>query len=110
MIRHEFEVDEPAVAESPKPAAERKPVEAWAGAKGMLPEFFNPAPATLPAPAQGQGGVMAVQLAGLKAPRHNQDFWKFAAAKAMHGWVIGTELTEQEFDDAITAAITATGG
>jgi hypothetical protein len=113
MIGHddEFEVDEPAkVAASPQPAGERKTVEAWAAAKGMYPQTVNPPPATLPRAAQGQGGVVAVQMAGLKAPAHNPDFWKFAAAKAMHGWVIGTELTEAEFDAAIQAATTATGG
>jgi hypothetical protein len=110
MIDHDESDELVPVAEPARPAGERKAAEAWAAAKGMLPEFFNQAPATLPQPAQGQGGVAAVQLAGLKGPRHNPDFWKFAAAKAMHGWVIGAEVTEEEFDAAIEAATTAIGG
>lgn len=30
--------------------------------------------------------------------------WQAAAARAMRGWAIGREVTEQEFDDSIQAA------
>jgi hypothetical protein len=104
-------VPEAVTPETSKPTVTKKAVEAWAAEKRMLPEFFLPSPAQLPERAQAApGGVMALSMSGLKAPAHNPEFWKFAAAKAMHGWVIGAELTEAEFDDAITAATTAMGG
>jgi hypothetical protein len=36
--------------------------------------------------------------------------WQAAAARAMRGWAIGREITESEFDDAITAAGSITLG
>lgn len=115
MIDHDDEIDDaitPAV-EPAKPAGERKAVEFWAAAKGMLPEFFDAPAVSLSAAFRAPGGVAvltAQEISKAKPPRHNPEFWKFTAARAMHGWVIGAELTEQEFDDAITAATTATGG
>lgn len=36
-----------------------------------------------------------------------KDHWQFAAARAMHGWAEGKELSAQEFADAVKAATTA---
>lgn len=74
---------------------EVRTAEAWAEAKGMLPEFIPVAApfARADAPAQRQ---------------HNPSFWRFAATRAGMGWPIGKELTEAEFDAAVFAATTQT--
>jgi len=70
-------------------------VEEWAEKKGFLPHFFDG--------KAGGVGANGTALAGV-ARRANPEYWKFASARALCGWVIGKELTESEFDDAIKAA------
>lgn len=77
---------------APEPPAAKRAVEAWAEAKGMLPEFFPSAPAAL-------GKIP------LGSPR-NQNFVRFAAARGLLSWVQGAEVTEAEFDAAVQAAMT----
>lgn len=38
------------------------------------------------------------------AEEKRAEAWRLAAARAMRGWAIGRELTEQEFDAAMKAA------
>lgn len=92
--------------ESPaKPAGEKKAVETWAAAKGCWPQSFAAPPLGVPQGTPGDNfGSVAVNMAAVRAPRANPEYWKFAAAKAMHGWPEGWELTEADFDAAITAA------
>lgn len=73
----------PVVEEQPKPS--RRMHEAMAEEKGFLPAF---------------SGVSRARTNGLENPTH----WKYAAAKAMRGWVIGFEVTEEEFDAAVNDA------
>lgn len=40
----------------------------------------------------------------------NPDAWKFAAAKGLHGWVDGFEITEADFDAAIEAGMNVQHG
>jgi len=82
-------------AESTEAAAppEVRTAEAWATAKGMLPQFRE-AHAPFRAP-------------GTAAPlEHNPNHGRFAAARAYRVWPEGKELTEAEFDAAVTAAET----
>lgn len=77
------------------PAHEIRTAEQWAEAKGMLPEFIE----------------IAAPFARADAPRsrqHNPQFWRYAATKAGSSWPIGKELTEAEFDAAVTAATSQT--
>ena len=91
------EADAEAVTETatapapPAPSAPKLTVEAWAEAKGMLPEHF-----VVPAAA----GRLPV------APRYNPRFWMFSGARAVSKWPIGAEVTEAEFDAAVEAATT----
>ena len=68
---------------------EIRTAEAWAEAKGFLPQMLEAA-----APFGGAGAPKTVTP--------NPQFWKFAGAKA--SWPVGKELTEAEFDAAIEAA------
>lgn len=78
----------------PAPAlAEVRTAEAWAEAKGMLPEFTETQP---PFAAAGSAPIRA----------HNPNHWKYSAAKAGNGWPLGKELTETEFDTAVMVATT----
>lgn len=60
--------------------------EAWAEAKGMLPQF-----------AADRAGPLGVQ-------RANPHYWKYAAARAHKGWTDGQLVTEAEFDAAADEA------
>jgi hypothetical protein len=63
---------------------ETKTAEAWADAKGLT----------------------RIQKMPGEAPKKVPD-WRFAAAKAFAGWPDGQELSEAEFDAAVTAALGA---
>lgn len=86
-------------AETPAPAlagvAAKKSVEEWALAKGFLPQTY---PRTTPAVVTG--GFRGLSLAG-NPVKHNPEFWKYAAARAGNGWVVGFEITEADFDAQI---------
>lgn len=62
------------------------------------------------APAEAvESKVITATVEALAAERGmapgEKDSWKFAAAKAHNRWPQGKELTAQEFDDAVHAAI-----
>jgi hypothetical protein len=59
--------------------AEKRPIEAWAEAKGMLPQMLD-----------GPGG-----------PRLNPEYWKFAAARAFKGWASDASVSEADFEAAL---------
>lgn len=80
-----------ATTAAPAPPAIKLAAETWAERKGMLPQLVN-----VPARA----GHLPV------APRHNPEFWRFAAARALSNWPIGAEVTEAEFDAAVETATT----
>ena len=83
--------------------------EEWAAAKGMWPQMIEAPVPRLPQGVQTDGyGTVPVAMGNLRAPRHNPDYWKFAAAKILHGWPEGKELTEAEFDKAVAAACNQT--
>lgn len=73
--------------EAPVEAAEKRAAEDWALAKGFLPQFVAAA-----APFAAAGVAPLQEL--------NPNYWRFAAAKAV--WPIGKELTEDEFDRAVS--------
>jgi hypothetical protein len=77
------ELDVLEAAERTAPAPSTRTPEAWAEAKGMLPEFR-------------QGGSAFGTSALL-----NPDSWKFRAAKAFKKWTDGAAITEAEFNAAI---------
>lgn len=92
---------EPLVLAEPAPAvdahkAEVRTAEAWAEAKGMLPEFIETQAPFAPA---GSAPIRA----------HNPSHWKYNAIKAGHGWPLGKELTEAEFDAALLILEPTTG-
>jgi len=91
--------------DAPAPAADKKTIEVWAFAKGMLPQIFGGSTYALPggAPVDRMGGA-AVALGGLAGPRANPEFWRFAAAKAGSQWPENLEITEAEFDAAVELA------
>jgi hypothetical protein len=69
---------------------EKKTIEQWAEAKGMLPEnLMKPA----------RIGSREVQM-----PRQNPKFVQFAMAKAHRKWPEGAEVTEEDFDEAVAEA------
>jgi hypothetical protein len=72
---------------------EIRTAEQWAEAKGFLPEFIE-----LAQPFAAAGSPALQQ--------HNAESWKFKATKAGHAWPEGKELTEAEFDAAVTESIT----
>jgi hypothetical protein len=87
------------------PAAERLAVETWATRKGMLPQFSAGGRLEVrAAPGQRLAAVNLGQTSEV-APRPNPLFIEFAAAKAMHAWPEGAEVTEAEFDAAVQAAM-----
>ena len=88
-------------------AVEKRTVEAWALAKGMLPREF-------PAPERSIGagvetdrmGSISVPLGQFRGPRSNPNWWMFHAARAGAQWPEGKEVTEAEFDAAVALATT----
>lgn len=104
-----FDSDDTTAPFAEAPAA-KKTVEKWAEAKGMWPQVLPSPQRAIPAgtPA-GSMGTVPIAMASLTGPLHNPEFWRFAAAKAMHGWPEGRELTETDFDAAVKAATEATG-
>lgn len=74
--------------QSPNPDDEqgKRQHEAWAEAKGMLPQF----------PAERSGP--------LGAQRANPSYWKYAAARAHRKWTDGQLVTEADFDAAVNEA------
>ncbi|TAL29016.1 MAG: hypothetical protein EPN98_21475 [Phenylobacterium sp.] len=85
--------------------APKKTVEAWASAKGMLPQIF-PGEDRSPAPgvAGDKLGSRMIPIGKLKGPRANPAYWRFAAAKAGAQWPENKEVTESEFDAAVALA------
>jgi hypothetical protein len=75
----------------------KRAVEEWATDKKLYPHFAKP--------ANPERRNINGQIVVLDAPVANPDFWKFAAARALHGWHEGTEVTESDFDEAIANAI-----
>jgi hypothetical protein len=75
---------------APVEAAEKKTIEQWAEAKGLLPENI-----TVPA---------RIGSREVKAPRQNPKFVQFAMAKAHRRWPEGAEVTEEDFDKAVAEA------
>jgi len=71
----------------PVGTGEKKTIEQWAEAKGMLPENIT---------TSARMGSREV-----KAPRQNPKFVDFKTAKAHRNWPEGTEVTEEEFDKAV---------
>lgn len=69
-------------------APSKRPVEEWALAKGLLRPGYNPANRYISS-ARGHSHFVP---------------WLFAMAKHAQGWGIGHEVTEQDFDAAITDA------
>lgn len=78
--------DEPVAVEVSPPAPTQRPVEHWAEAKGMLPEFFR----------------SESSLFGLSNGRLNPECWRFRATKAFKRWPDGLSISESEFDAAVT--------
>ena len=75
------------------PPAEARTVEDWAERKGLLPVFIETRePFSRPESPPTRG--------------HNPDNWKFAAARAGNAWPEGKQMTEAEFDAAVTEATT----
>lgn len=90
------EAEEIAAAPPPDPQPpEVRTAEHWAEAKGMLPEFI-----------ETRAPFARADAPALRS--HNPSFWRYAATRAGSGWPIGKELTEAEFDAAVTAATTQT--
>lgn len=77
-------------------AEDKIAVEVLAEQAGLLPQTFPGRPAQLSAGTLIPG----------TAPRPNPQYWKFAAAKALYGWVEGAEMTKAQFDAAVKAAET----
>ena len=95
-------VDEP--AKRPAPAGPKKPIEEWATAKKMLPQFFEPAARVMPTAFLNLPSV-GVSMAAIPAPKYNTEHAKYVAAKQLRNWPIGFEVTEAEFDQAVDEAM-----
>lgn len=70
-------------------------VEAWARAKGMLPEFH-----LVPAPAR----VLAKHPKASPTRVHNPKFAEYSRARDSLHWRINTEITEADFNKAVETA------
>lgn len=85
--------------------------EAWATAKGMLPQFT--AGGEIRPNAQQAGtvsfGGLGDALASV-APRHNPKYVMFYRTKILKRWPAGAEMTEDEFDKAVKEADEVTHG
>jgi hypothetical protein len=101
--------DENQTAESPAETGPTKTVEAWAEAKGYFPQFVGGGgrPAVN---AQVVGSYAQIENIGsvLKAqaskPNHSYYTSGYAAARGLHSWPIGYEITEADFDAALLQA------
>jgi len=99
---------EPATASpaAPAAAAEKRTVEAWAEAKGYLPQFTGDGDTLVARPAPGMPTVVPVENLGpalrARRPKPNPKYYEsgYAAARGLHAWPIGAEVTEAEFDAA----------
>lgn len=65
-------------------------VEAWAERKGMLPQWFKTKARVGGREAEGR--------------RQNPKYVDFVQAKALRGWPEGREVSEADFDAAVTEA------
>lgn len=90
------------VDEAPAQVARVETVEVWATEKKLLPAFFPPPNFRAPQGAGGPGGIARIAMSGLSGPRPNREHWKFAAARIGERWPEGKEMTEAEFDAAVT--------
>ena len=78
------------------PACEKRTVEAWAEAKGYLPQFIGGG-TLVPRPAPGMPAMSAMPIENLgnalraAAPRANPKYYEsgYAAARGLHAWPIG---------------------
>lgn len=86
--------------------APMKTIEAWATEKQMLPQFLDGDVSRVP-PGAGVGmRSVAVNLGSLRGPRTNPNHIRFHRAKAFKAWPESKEVTEAEFDKAVTDAET----
>jgi hypothetical protein len=85
--------------------------EAWATAKGMLPQFTRGGEIRPNAHAAGvvSFGGLGDALASV-APRHNPKYVMFYRTKVLKRWPNGAEMTESEFDAAVEEAANVTHG
>lgn len=74
------------------PAPVKRTVEEWATDKKFLPARFPGTPAM-------RHGERVIPGTGAKP---NPQYERFYAAKCGKGWVVGAEVTEAEFDEAMT--------
>ena len=81
MARRVSDDDEAPVAEP-----EKRTAEAWAEAKGFLPHFREVAP----------------PFGGPTIRSENPLTWRYNAARWGNRWVVGQELTEAQFDEAVS--------
>ena len=87
------------------PAGEKRTIEHWALAKGLLPQFREGETRSMPRRViADKMGAVDMNLRGLRGKRINLMFWKFHATKAGLNWPEGFEITEADFDAAIKKA------
>lgn len=77
-MKHDEDKTPPPAAASA--ASDKRTIETWGQAKGLWPQFAKP------------------------GSRGNPEYWKYAAAKAFMKWQDGQEVSEAEFDEALTKA------
>lgn len=84
--------------------AGKKTVEEWATELGYLPEIFPGKTMQLPQePGNGPRRVALGAVSAKAAPRYNPNYLTFRQAQLHHSWVIGVELTKEEFLAALKA-------
>jgi hypothetical protein len=89
----------------PKMPDGKKTVEEWAEEFGHLPEIIKGKKMVMPG-THVPGKSIRMQIGVVSraaAPRYNKKYLVFRQAQLHHGWVIGTELTKEEFLAALRA-------
>jgi len=85
-----------------------KTVEAWAEAKGYLPQFTGgglvQASLNVQGPFAQVDGLGNVLRAAARKPNHDYYLSGYAAARGLFAWPIGFEITEADFDAALLTA------
>jgi hypothetical protein len=89
--------------EAPAPAVV-KTVEEWATAKGLLPQRFPGKKLQVTGTKGARTIALNLSAQAEHGPRDNPKYVAYAAAKAMHRWPEGAELTEADFDAAVAKA------
>lgn len=87
---------------------ETKTVEAWATAKGYLPQIFPGGTLATNLPGNVRSVSVSLGRSAEIAPRPNPSYFRFAAAKVMNHWPEGLVMTEADFDKAVHAATDGT--